>query len=341
MPAGEGERRRGPERILSPALAGRRCGGRRVGRGQRAAAADRSRRRGGRKVALSGGGPTKSLATDSAGDFYLARTLVDEEQQATFEGLSAASSFTLGNLPASCSASSTAPIAYATGPTGGQSIQAALEDSCGAGSFSVSQLFSGTKQAPIVFTGALAGADQPLLSCAVASGPGSCSTAGVRDGEPGRVEKRSAGSGELLETLDGAGSPRTVALDGGRPCLRRRAAARRCSLPLPRLPLHGLRPGRRTGSAQFGAGQVIGDSPRPGQRAGGRRGRGEALRGAAPAPAKRRASCRPSRSPPPGRWSKPSAPGKAPCCPPPPPSRHAQPRGRTRPLPLPVLTPPL
>ncbi|MGA8185592.1 MAG: hypothetical protein WB819_18350, partial [Terriglobia bacterium] len=169
-------------------------------------------------VALPGAGATTSLAIDSAGDFFVVRSEKDERQRVSFEGFTLGSTFTLGNLPAACSAPETDPIPYLKGNTseGQDDLLAALEDKCGAGSFSVSIPFTEgpPPTAEISFRGALSRTDEPPLSCAKASGAGSCSVATLEDGRAGKVEKLEAGTGAPIEPpLDEGGRPRALALD--------------------------------------------------------------------------------------------------------------------------------
>jgi DNA-binding beta-propeller fold protein YncE len=173
----------------------------------------------GADIALPGTGTVTSLAIDSAGDFFTLKRETLERQKISFTGLANGDTFTLGNLPAACSASSTAPIAYVSGGTGGaaetrQNIFAALEASCGASSFNLGLSGGGTLNSiSISFEGVSSGVDVPLLSCA-ASGGGSCPVAGEVDGQLGKVQKLEAGSGAVIETVSEGGQPRAVTLDG-------------------------------------------------------------------------------------------------------------------------------
>ena len=170
----------------------------------------------GAEVELPGAGNTTSLAVDSAGDFFTARRETLERQGITFAGFANGDTFTLGNLPAHCSGASTDPIVNAGSNEKGEgvtreNILEALEAKCGTHSFSLNK---GGFSHQIFFEDPFAGVDEPLLSCAKASGSGSCSVTGEADGKLGKVEKLEAGTGAVAEELDKGGRPRAIALDG-------------------------------------------------------------------------------------------------------------------------------
>ena len=102
----------------------------------------------GPEVSLAGIGETKSVAVDSAGDFYVIRSGIYEWQRVSISGFhtddpetdTEADTFVLGNLPPSCSASQTAPIAY-RGNLGGAfdtAVSKALQEKCGEGTITAS-----------------------------------------------------------------------------------------------------------------------------------------------------------------------------------------------------------
>jgi len=215
------------------------------------------------EIELPGEGPTESLAIDpTSGDFFIARSAEDERQRVEFEGLATGDTFRLGGLPAGCTASETGPIAYAKGFAGGENIREALEAKCGAGSFRA--VFededppgSGNYASEIRFTGPLAGIDQAQLSCAVASGTGSCGTSTIAEGVPGRVQVLEAGTGTPLGSIDEGGYPRALGIDSaGRLYVGDCGAA---TFPCPyRFKVYDTTAEPPELVSQFGAGQVLG-----------------------------------------------------------------------------------
>jgi DNA-binding beta-propeller fold protein YncE len=161
----------------------------------------------GPEAALPGAGETVSLAIDAAANFYIVRPGTTEFQEASFSGFAEGDSFRLGNLPASCSASETGPIAYSDFSfTMDPAVQEALEEECG--DAIVPFTFP---NGSLSFVNLLAAQDVGQLSCATLSGGGSCSVTTPRNGAPGTVEKRDS-SGTLLETLY-TGAPEALTLD--------------------------------------------------------------------------------------------------------------------------------
>ena len=136
------------------------------------------------------------LALNGAADrLYAVEPGVREKQEVTFEGFEAGDSFTLGNLPASCSASSTNQIEYAEteNPDTGEvefdpgqtlsNVYSALAAECGSGN--VGYLSIAT--VAFLFSGELAATDIPQLTCTSATGSCSVETLGP-DGAPSRIE---------------------------------------------------------------------------------------------------------------------------------------------------------
>ena len=136
------------------------------------------------------------LALNSAGDrLYAVEPGVRETQEVTFEGFEAGDTFTLGNLPAACSAPETAAIAYATkeNPDTGKvefdpgqtlsNVYSALAAECGSGN--VGYLSIAT--VAFLFSGELAATNIPQLTCTSATGSCSVETLGP-DGAPSRIE---------------------------------------------------------------------------------------------------------------------------------------------------------
>ena len=168
----------------------------------------------GPEVELPEAGETPSLAIGSGGDFYVAREETGERQEVSFEGFADGDTFTIGNLPAACESSTTDAIEYGGGGiTRNQRMQGALVKACGAGSFIVTAAGSPTAS-KVTFAGALAGVDDPLVSCAPVSGAGSCPVTPISDGVPGKVERLEAGTGAPIGALDEGGFPRAIAIDG-------------------------------------------------------------------------------------------------------------------------------
>jgi WD40-like Beta Propeller Repeat len=129
---------------------------------------------------------------------------INETQKVHFESYNAGNTYTLGNLPGSCSSSSTDPITY-TGSAGTvrSNMQAALEAKCGAGNFS---LASGPANPVVTFQGSFAGVDVPTMSCTTNTGSGTCEITDNIDGSPAQIAT-APGNGALDH-------PQSLAVDG-------------------------------------------------------------------------------------------------------------------------------
>jgi Divergent InlB B-repeat domain len=118
-----------------------------------------------------------SMAVDqSNGDLYVLDKGGNEKQRVPLSGFTEGDTFSLGNLPASCSSSTTGAISYSsTSATTFENMLNALGAVCGGtANFKV----SGNLSEPIVeFKGTFVQEPQPLMSCTVETGGGSCSAA--------------------------------------------------------------------------------------------------------------------------------------------------------------------
>jgi virginiamycin B lyase len=119
-----------------------------------------------------------SVAVDPATQRpYVAHAAANEVQELTLSGMTdKVTTFTLGNLPAACTSTTTGPIIFrSTGAPMRTNINAALEAACSGG---VNDDFLLAGNPPQVsFQGQFAGQDAPLLTCAPAAG--SCSAATI------------------------------------------------------------------------------------------------------------------------------------------------------------------
>ena len=128
---------------------------------------------------------------------------VNETQKVHFGGFNSGNTYTLGNLPGSCSSSSTDPITY-TGSAASvrTNMQEALEAKCGAGNFS---LASGPANPVVTFQGSFAGVNVPTMTCTTNTGSGTCEITDNTDGSPAQIATAS-GNGSLDH-------PQSVAVD--------------------------------------------------------------------------------------------------------------------------------
>ncbi len=192
-----------------------------------------------------------------SGDFYTLKASANEGQRVSFAGFANGDTFTIGNLPASCSAASTAPIEYvktnSLPPNAFRDgVRNALDAKCGADSFEAqANAFEGFASA--TFQGALTAHNFTQLTCTKDTGAGSCSVSTLTNGAPGAVRKLEP-SGSPVNTLtevgalDATGSPQALVPD----------AAGDLYVGDNVGPYHFLKfnpAGEQT--AQFGAGQVI------------------------------------------------------------------------------------
>jgi hypothetical protein len=128
---------------------------------------------------------------------------VNETQKVHFESYNAGNTYTLGNLPGSCSSSSTDPITFTgSAATVRSNMQAALEAKCGAGNFS---LASGPANPVVTFLGAFAGVNVPTMTCTTNTGSGTCEITDNLDGSPAQIATAS-GNGAL-------DNPQSLAVD--------------------------------------------------------------------------------------------------------------------------------
>jgi hypothetical protein len=114
----------------------------------------------------------EAIAVDhKTGDVLVLDPGGNANQTVTFSGFAEGDQFTLANLPAACSGSSTEEIEYSTTRSAlVANIGAKLEERCGAGNIEV----TGTANViGLQFLGPFKGAPVPLMSCAVVSGHGS------------------------------------------------------------------------------------------------------------------------------------------------------------------------
>ena len=132
-------------------------------------------------------GPSRSVAVDpSTGDVYVSHQKIGEAQTVTFSGFSG--TFTIGNLPAQCASSETAPIAYAQTEEGTEAIREAMREACETSFINASGEPPSTK---VTFTRELAGIDFATLSCDPQAGSaGSCSFAETVKGAPSAISER-------------------------------------------------------------------------------------------------------------------------------------------------------
>jgi hypothetical protein len=132
-------------------------------------------------------GVAEGLAVDqSTGDVLAIAAGGNEQQQFSFTGtwVSETDTFKLENLPASCSASSTGPIAYTTSFAIETNIQTALGEVCGGTS---NFAMSGSLEFGLFveFQGAFAETLEPTMGCTTEVGAGQCSVEATQAGGPG------------------------------------------------------------------------------------------------------------------------------------------------------------
>lgn len=166
------------------------------------------------QVPIPAGAAAHALGRDSVGDFYTIREGVNEVQEVSLSSFANGDTFRLGNLPAPCSASSTAPITFDKTLSGlfpiSESIEDALRKACGGDDFSVDEISIFTNHR-VSFHNRLADQNAALLTCAKLTGAGSCSVVPHWDGVPGTVDKLDP-SGAFLKTIY-TGAPEALALD--------------------------------------------------------------------------------------------------------------------------------
>jgi hypothetical protein len=142
-------------------------------------------------------GSAVAVAVDPKTQHIFVAEAIKEQQAAAFSGMATGDTFTLGNLPASCSDSTTAEITYnLTSGTRNNNIKAALEAKCG-----VNFAVAGTTVATITFQGKYAGMDVGQLTCTASSG--SCSLSTTVEGD-GRISSYEA-NGTVLSNTIGTG----------------------------------------------------------------------------------------------------------------------------------------
>ena len=160
-----------------------------------------------------------SLNANGGGAVFLAPipTSLNESQTVHLSGsfgggFVTGDTFKLGNLPASCSSSTTDPIPFVAenGSTTPANMKAALEAKCGAGSFA---LGNGPYNDVVTFQGALGGANQPAMTCTpvvVANSVSTCNVTTESDGHPGALLPGATSGLAVDPDSDGAGSDTDV-----------------------------------------------------------------------------------------------------------------------------------
>ena len=157
-----------------------------------------------------------AAAIDAAGHIYVVEPKsagVNEKQKITFSGSPTGGTFVLGNLPAACSAGSTAPIEYTTTTTMLRTnIQNALGEKCGGSSnFAVGTALG------VTFQNEYGKQNQPLMSCngsSLTPGGAGCAVETEEAGgspEEGRLSEFAADGASLGVLLEGEVS--SVAID--------------------------------------------------------------------------------------------------------------------------------
>ncbi len=135
-------------------------------------------------------------------------TGTNESQTVHFAGFFANDTFTLGNLPGSCSSSSTEPITFTgSAASGRENLQAALEEKCGAGNFS---LTSGPLNPVVHFEGIFAETNVSEMSCTTVTGGGTCEITNEIDGQASASGTGQFGVGTTSEAWGIAVSPPTA-----------------------------------------------------------------------------------------------------------------------------------
>ena len=163
---------------------------------------------------IPGGVSPTGLALDAATEaLYTIKPGLFEEQKVEQSGMTnEASKFKLGNLPAGCASSSTAPITYTSGNvTRAGRIREALNAACGPG---IEALGSGL----IRFRGQFEFENVPQLSCTVTTAPGTCTPSTLQDGAGPVVLKLHPEGTPVTAlsetgTLDATGKPQALGLD--------------------------------------------------------------------------------------------------------------------------------
>lgn len=166
------------------------------------------------EAAIPGGRSVGGIALAGT-DIYTLQRAVNEEQTVSFASFAEGDKFTLGNLPAVCSASATSPIEYKAEDLE-RSVREALVSKCGGENIANPTLPFLT----IPFRGELAAQDLPQMTCTKNSGGGVCSVSTVRDGAPGRIEKLEASGSPPnsltpIQALDETGHPSALTVDSG------------------------------------------------------------------------------------------------------------------------------
>ena len=163
---------------------------------------------------IPGGVSPTGLALDAATEaLYTIKPGLFEEQKVEQSGMTnEASKFKLGNLPAGCASSSTAPITYTSGNvTRAGRIREALNAACGPG---IEAFGSGL----IRFRGQFEFENVPQLSCTVTTAPGTCTPSTLQDGAGPVVLKLHPEGTPVTAlsetgTLDATGKPQALGLD--------------------------------------------------------------------------------------------------------------------------------
>ena len=163
---------------------------------------------------VPGGANANSFARDSGGNFLAIKPGANERQRVKFTGFAEGDTYTLGNLPAGCAAASTGPIEYVSQFGAEALAQAALDAACGSGNL---EAFQAPPEFSVIARGKLTGQNLGQLSCAKATGAGSCSVTTLEDGKAGQIIKLEP-TGSPIDTLTQvgtvySGAPLTLTLD--------------------------------------------------------------------------------------------------------------------------------
>lgn len=162
------------------------------------------------------GAQTNSFVRNSSGDFYAIKAGVNERQSVNFTGYAEGDTFRVGNLPAGCSSSNTAPIEFAPGQEFDLIAAEAFAAKCGSGSLRPFGNLLFGKPVVVFGEGKFTAQNLDQLTCETVTGSGSCSVTTLENGVPGEVVEFEA-SGSPVDTLTPLGpveigAPRALAL---------------------------------------------------------------------------------------------------------------------------------
>ena len=151
-----------------------------------------------------------AVAVDpSNDDLYTSHRAANERQRVALAGFSTGDTFAIGNLPASCSASTTEPIAYSNQVT--LAIRSAMNERCDAENLNIG---NPQGQTQIEFRGALGYRDLGPLTCTVQTGAGSCALTTLTEGSASYISHYQSDGTPLTEAIGtGVAGANYVGLD--------------------------------------------------------------------------------------------------------------------------------